>query len=99
LCGGERTFVVTHPFHPLKGREFALVTYRHNWGEDRVYFHDDGRNLASLPASWTSVAPQDPFREFAAGRCLLRFVDLIELLALARQIAEKAVDAPGNPAK
>jgi hypothetical protein len=29
----------------------------------------------------------------------LRFVDLIELLALARQIAEKAVDAPGNPAK
>jgi transposase len=30
---------VTHPFHPLHGREFSLVTYRHNWGENRVYFH------------------------------------------------------------
>jgi len=25
----------------LAGREFDLVTYRHNWGENRVYFHDD----------------------------------------------------------
>jgi hypothetical protein len=66
-----------------------LVTYRHNWGEDRVYFHDDRGNLAALPASWTSVAPKDPFREVAAGRCLLRFVDLIELLALTRQIGER----------
>jgi hypothetical protein len=89
LRDGERTFFVTHPFHPLKGREFALVTYRHNWGEDRVYFHDDQGNLTALPASWTSVAPKDPFREVAAGRCLLRFVDLIELLALTRQIGER----------
>jgi hypothetical protein len=99
LCGGERTFVVTHPFHPLKDREFALVTYRYNWGEDRVYFHDDGGDLAALPASWTSVAPRDPFREIAAGRCLLRFVDLIELLALARQIGEKESGGPDGPAR
>jgi hypothetical protein len=89
LLDGEQTFVVTHPFHPLKGREFALVTYRHNWGEDRVYFHDDLEKLSALPASWTSLAPKDPFREVAAERCLLRFVDLVELLALARQIAER----------
>lgn len=84
--GDERTLFVTHPFHPLKGREFRLVTYRHNWGEDRVYFHDDQGELVALPASWTSVAPKDPFREIAAGTCLMRFVDLIELLALAHQI-------------
>jgi hypothetical protein len=81
--------VVTHPFHPLQGREFALVTYRHNWGEDRVYFHDERGNLTSLPASWTSVGAKDPFREIAAGRCLLRFVDLVELLAVARRIAQR----------
>lgn len=87
-------FVVTHPFHPLQGREFALVTYRHNWGEDRVYFHDDRGNLCALAASWTSVALKDPFREMAAGRCLLRFVDLMELVTLARQIVER--DAGAN---
>lgn len=81
--------MVTHPFHPLKGCEYSLVTYRHNWGEDRVYFHSDNGDLSSLPASWTSVAPKDPFREVATGRCLLRFVDLLELVALARQIAAR----------
>ncbi|MGZ6690002.1 MAG: DUF5372 family protein, partial [Solirubrobacteraceae bacterium] len=27
---------VTHPFHPLYGRDFEFVAHRHNWGEDRV---------------------------------------------------------------
>lgn len=81
--------MVTHPFHPLRGREFDLVTYRHNWGEDRVYFHDDRGELTALPASWTSVAAKDPFLELAAGRCLLRFADLTNLLVLARQIEER----------
>ena len=26
---------VTHPFHPLYGRDFEFVAHRHNWGEDR----------------------------------------------------------------
>ena len=93
---GQRTFLVTHPYHPLKGREFSLITYRNNWGEDRVYFRDDGGSLTALPASWTNLAPKDPFREVAAGRCILRFVDLMELLALARQIGEREVDAGDN---
>ncbi|MGZ6946290.1 MAG: DUF5372 family protein, partial [Acidimicrobiia bacterium] len=24
---------VTHPFHPLYGRDFEFVAHRHNWGE------------------------------------------------------------------
>jgi len=28
--------MVTHPFHPLCGREFALVVGKNNWAEDRV---------------------------------------------------------------
>ena len=40
-----RSFKVTHPFHPLLGKKYDLVTYRHNWGENRVYFHDKNRGL------------------------------------------------------
>jgi len=29
---------VTHRFHPLPGRDFELVVYRQNWGEDRYTF-------------------------------------------------------------
>ena len=28
---------VTHSFHPLYGRDLEFVTYRQNWGEDRVH--------------------------------------------------------------
>ena len=51
---------MVHPHHPLKGQRFKLVTYRHNWGEDRVYFHDSGGLLRSIPACWTTVLPADP---------------------------------------
>jgi hypothetical protein len=42
---------VTHPFHPLYGREFRLVDFRRAWGEDRVYFHTEHGELVRLPAS------------------------------------------------
>jgi len=77
---------VTHPFHPLAGRDFEFVAYRQNWGEDRVHLHDVNGELFSLPAGWTDVVPADPFVMVAAGRCpfttagLLALADLIDRL-------------------
>jgi len=77
---------VTHPFHPLCGREFELVVYRQNWGEDRVHLHDENGVLFSLPAGWTDAAAADPFVVIAEGRCpftvagLLRLADLVDRL-------------------
>jgi hypothetical protein len=78
-----RRFRVTHPYHPLFQQEFELVSYRQDWGEDRVWFQDKFGRLHSLPTSWTDVGAVDPFIALAAGRSLFRVVDLIEL---ARQI-------------
>jgi len=75
---------VTHRFHPLFGREFDLLIYRHNWGEDRVYFHDETGRLRSLPAAWTSAAAEDPFVAMAAGRSTFRIEDLRQLIELLR---------------
>lgn len=83
---------MTHPFHPLFGCEFELVTYKKAWGEDRVYFHNDGGRLHRMPVGWTSVEPPDPFKTVAAGRCrfttedLLRLVDLIGRLKGEEQV-------------
>jgi hypothetical protein len=76
LNGACQTFQVTHPFHPLRGREFTLVTYHRNWGEHRVYFHDDAGQLVSLPAQWTSIFPADPYVVVSAGRASFRVQDL-----------------------
>lgn len=62
------------------------MTYRHNWGEDRVYFHDDKGRWTSVPATWTTAAPADPFVAVAAGRSLFRYEDLLRLAELVERL-------------
>lgn len=82
----QRRFRVTHPFHPLFGREFELVHCRQCWGEDRVFYLDEGEELRSLPARWTSAVADDPLVVISAGRSMYRVADLLELAKLAREI-------------
>ena len=55
------------------------MTFRQNWGEDRVWFYGNDGSLQSVPTSWTDAAPMDVFVVVAAGRCLFRVADLLEL--------------------
>jgi hypothetical protein len=81
-AGTSETFRVTHPYHPLFGREYKLVTYCHGWGSHRVYFHDDAGRLRKIPACWTDVVAEDPFVVVAAGRSAFRVADLLMLADL-----------------
>jgi hypothetical protein len=74
---------VTHPFHPLSGRDFEFVAYRQNWGEDRVHLHDEDGQLFSLPAAWTDAVAADPFVVVAAGRAPFSTAGLLALADLA----------------
>ncbi len=52
---------VTHPFHPLYGRDFEFVAYRQNWGEDRVHLHDEGGRAGmavAAPVGGLAVGPR-----------------------------------------
>ena len=73
---------MVHPYHPLFGREFRVTDYRHNWGEDRVYFRNPHGVLTSIPTCWTSLFGRDPFVAMAAGRSYFRVEDLVELARL-----------------
>jgi hypothetical protein len=75
---------ITHPFHPLFGQEIDFVVHRAQWGEERVFYRDRHGHRASLPARWTSLAPEDPFITAGAGRSRFRVQDLIDLAALLR---------------
>ena len=84
---------ITHPFHPLVGREIDVVERRCNWGEDRIFYRDPDGYLLSLPARWTSVEAEDPFVVVAAGRSRFRAVDLIDLAAVVLKLrARKQAD-------
>ena len=75
---------MTHPFHPLFGREYELIDSRHCWGEDRVFYVDDGDEVRGLPAHWTSAVADDPFVALSAGRSHFCVADLVQLAKLAR---------------
>ena len=83
---GEYCFTITHPFHPLSGQTFLLLSQRIAWGEERVFFSDPHTHqIRSLPLAWTNLALPDPFLVVAAGKTVLRFSDLQQLAQLLRQ--------------
>ncbi|MAE71940.1 MAG: hypothetical protein CME06_15920 [Gemmatimonadetes bacterium] len=75
---------MTHPFHPLYGREYELIQYRHFWSEDRVVYVDETGAARSLPAGWTNAVSDDPAVVVSAGRSHFRLADLVELTQLVR---------------
>jgi len=54
---------------------------RAHWGEERVFYRSPQGHVASLPARWTSLVPEDPVVTLSKGRARFRVHDLIELVA------------------
>jgi hypothetical protein len=77
---------VTHPFHPLRDREWEVVTQRHNWREEQVYYRDEQGELVALPVAWTSLAKVDPVLLIGEGRAAFRADDLLALANLVEGI-------------
>ena len=75
-------FRITHPFHPLRGAEYELVTRKLTWGEDRVFYYDPDGKLKSLLTNVTDVVSKDAFDHISAGRSAFRVDDLLELRRL-----------------
>ena len=73
---------MTHPFHPLHGREFELVETMAVMGVEWVHYTGDDGTLRTIRQAWTSVAAEDPFVRAAAGRSAFRVSDLLALAAL-----------------
>jgi Family of unknown function (DUF5372) len=73
---------VTHPFHPLVGREFVFVAVRQTWGQDRVFFFDAEGTQCSMPRAWTDFGDRDPFVTLAADRSPFRVEDLLAVREL-----------------
>jgi Family of unknown function (DUF5372) len=82
-----RRVQITHPFHPLSGKQFDLVEHRCSFGSSYLYFHDDCGRLREIPAIWTDFVQGDVFVEMARGRSPLHSECLLELADLVQRIA------------
>jgi uncharacterized protein DUF5372 len=80
----DRRIRITHPFHPLSGKQFDLLEHRRIYSESYLYFHDDCDEVRVIPAIWTDFGKMDAFVEMAArtsplhARCLLELADLVQ---------------------
>jgi len=70
----------------LTGQTFELLSVRQTWGEYRVFYYNTAGALAGVPATWTDVAPPDPFVAIARGRSCCRVSDLVQLCELIAKV-------------
>ena len=87
--------MITHPFHPLRGRTVQI--YDRVGGSKRAivrYFAGGPTDatLVSVPVSWTSLGQVDDFERVASGRCLFRGDDLIVLRELVDALLAPAAE-------
>ena len=83
---------ITHPFHPLSGKQFYLIEHRCIFTESFVYFHDGDGHLREIPAAWTDFVKSDAFVEMAAGRSQLHAGSLLELIDLIDRLRKVRAD-------
>ena len=88
-------FRITHPFHPLRGAEYELVTRKLTWGEDRVFYYGPSGKLKSLLTNMTDVVSTDAFDGISAGRSAFRVDDLLELRRLFDKRKQSGKGAQG----
>jgi hypothetical protein len=93
---GARRVRVTHPFHPLFGRDLEFVKHRRSWRLDRVYFLDECGQLCCVPTEWTDLATVDVFVAAADGRSAFRAADLLELADRLERLRSDGRDVQGN---
>lgn len=89
---GSRRFRVTHPFHPLSGKQFDLVEHRCIFAQSYLYFHDECGHLREIPAIWTDFMKADVLVEMAGGRSPLHAGCLWELAKLVRHLGGRGRD-------
>ena len=59
---------ITHPFHPLNGRDVACVGERYNRYGRRLLLRVDDVTVCSVPPQWTDLVAPDP--EIVIGKQL-----------------------------
>lgn len=87
MTGADQQLVrVTHPFHPLFGRQIPCVGERANSQGKRLLLQTDDGATWSVPPQWTDVVSLDQELVVSNGRALLLVSNLLELASLVEQL-------------
>jgi len=82
----EHLVKVTHPFHPLAGKELRRVGESHNVAGRRVVCVDGEGVAWAVPIEFTDLVEPSEELLASAGRAVLFVDDLMALAALVAQV-------------
>lgn len=85
---------MTHPFHPLSGRQLVCIGLRYNRYGTRLLLRVDDGSVYSVPRQWTDLVAQDPEIALSEGRGLLRVADLLALADLVERLRNSERERP-----
>jgi hypothetical protein len=77
---------ITHPFHPLSGKQLVCVAERCNRYGKRLLLQVDDGTICSVPQDWTDLVTPDPEIVIGKHRAFFRVADLLELARLVDQL-------------
>jgi hypothetical protein len=80
---------VTHPFHPLSGRQLAWVGERYTRSGRRLLLQVDEATVCAVPPQWTDRVAPDPELVIGEQRALFRVADLLELARLLETLGRR----------
>jgi hypothetical protein len=78
---------ITHPFHPLSGKQLTCVGERCNPYGRRLLLQVDDVTICSVPQQSTDLVAPDPEIILGEHRALFRVADLLDLMRLVDQLA------------
>ena len=76
---------ITHPFHPLSGKELKILKTRKIAGKIMLVLQSEKIGIINIPTEWTDYFPSDQEKYITPGA----FISVESLLALCELVNKK----------
>ena len=78
-----------HPFHPLYGKQFAVLKSRLVRGVECLILKGSESGTFAVPRDWTDQARPDAYRDAEIAPRFLKLDSLLSIVELSNSISEK----------
>ena len=78
-----------HPFHPLRGKQFAVLKSRLVRGVECLVLKGSESGTFAVPRDWTDQARPDPYRDAEVVPRFLKLESLLSIVELSNSLSRK----------
>jgi hypothetical protein len=80
---------IVHPFHPLRGQQFAILKSRCVRGVECLVLKGSEAGTFAVPRDWTDQARPDVYRDAGVVPHFLKLEALLSIVELSNSILKK----------